>query len=242
MSYEILIFLLIFVVLMMFFLGVYYYIDYRRGKKEVIQRIKKIGEETSPKERPSFLNNIKIQWTKRLESLGNLIRPKEGEISYLKKRFLTAGYRGENVILLFFGFKVLFSLIFLAGFFFVKFTTFKLIPPVQTLFLAILFSLIGFYLPHLWLRIKIEDRKEKIQLALPNALDLLVVCVEAGMGLDAALNRVGEEIKLTNKELSEELKILNLELRAGKQRRDALKNLANRTDLDDIKSLVTMLI
>ena len=77
---------------------------------------------------------------------------------------------------------------------------------------------------------------------IPDALDLLVVCVEAGMGLDAAINRVAEEIKLTNRILSDELKFLNLELRAGKSRQAALRNLAMRTDLEDVNSLVTLLI
>jgi len=89
---------------------------------------------------------------------------------------------------------------------------------------------------------KVNQRKEKILQGLPDALDLMVVCAEAGVGLDASIHRVGEEMKLTNKPLSEEFKLLNLELRAGKQRRDALKNLAMRTDLDDVKSLVTLLV
>jgi tight adherence protein C len=103
-------------------------------------------------------------------------------------------------------------------------------------------ALAGFYLPGLWLHVKVNRRKEKILHGLPDALDLMVVCAEAGIGLDASIYRVGEEMKLTNKPLSEEFRLLNLELRAGKQRRDALKNMAVRTDLDDLKSLVTLLV
>jgi tight adherence protein C len=88
----------------------------------------------------------------------------------------------------------------------------------------------------------VAKRKEEITLAFPEALDLLVVAAEAGMGLDAALNRVGEEMKLNSKAISEEFKLLNLELRAGKSRRDAMKNLALRTDLDDVSNLVTLLV
>jgi tight adherence protein C len=76
----------------------------------------------------------------------------------------------------------------------------------------------------------------------PDALDLMVVCVEAGMGLDAAINRVGEEMKLRNAVVSEEFRLMGLELRAGKLRRDALRNLGIRTGLDDVKSLMTLLI
>jgi tight adherence protein C len=76
----------------------------------------------------------------------------------------------------------------------------------------------------------------------PDALDLLVVCVEAGMGLDAAIKRVGEEMKLSNKILSDELNLLNLEFRAGKPRQSALRNLAIRTGLEEMSNFVTLLI
>jgi len=108
--------------------------------------------------------------------------------------------------------------------------------------LSVTLALIGFYLPNLWLRLKIARRKEKIIKGFPDALDLMVVCVEAGVGLDAAIYRVGEEMKLSNKVLSEEFKLLSLELRAGKQRGEALRNLALRTDLEDVNSLMTLLI
>jgi tight adherence protein C len=101
---------------------------------------------------------------------------------------------------------------------------------------------LGFFLPDIWLQRRIVKRKEKLFEGFPDALDLLAVCVEAGMGLDAATVRVAKEIELTNKPLSEELKLLNLELRAGKSRRDALRDLAMRTDLEDIRNLTTLLI
>ena len=100
----------------------------------------------------------------------------------------------------------------------------------------------GFYLPNLWLSCKVSKRKEHLALGLPDALDLLVVCVEAGMGLDAAIKRVGEEMRLSSREISEEFGQLNLELRAGKSRRDALKDLASRTGLDELNALATLLV
>ena len=112
----------------------------------------------------------------------------------------------------------------------------------MTLMIGVLSALIGFYLPDIWLRQKTDKRKEKILNALPDALDLLVICVESGMGLDSAIYRVAQETKLNSPELSDELQLMNLELRAGKSRRDALKNLALRTNLDEINSLVTLLI
>jgi tight adherence protein C len=97
-------------------------------------------------------------------------------------------------------------------------------------------------LPDLWLMLRTSSRKTRIFEALPDALDLMVVCVEAGMGLDAAVTQVGEELKLTHRDLSEEFKLLNLELRAGKSREAALRNLAVRTGVEEVNSLVTLLV
>jgi tight adherence protein C len=87
-----------------------------------------------------------------------------------------------------------------------------------------------------------QRRQHRIRLALPDALDLLVVSVEAGLGLDQALQRVGEELAFAHKDLAEELRLINLELRAGKGRADALRNFGERTGVDDVISLVAMLV
>jgi len=112
----------------------------------------------------------------------------------------------------------------------------------QMVAILAMLAIFGYYLPDLWLRFKIARRKELILNGFPDALDLLVVCVEAGMGLDSAINRVAKEIKLDNKVLSGELELYNLEMRAGKLRKDALRNLAMRTDLEEVNSLATLLI
>ena len=111
-----------------------------------------------------------------------------------------------------------------------------------TMGIVVLGSLLGFYLPDIWLKQITDKRKEKVLKGLPDCMDLLVVCVEAGMGLDSAIKRVGDELNLSYPELSEELNLLNLELRAGKQRRDALNNFAMRTGLTETKSLATLII
>jgi tight adherence protein C len=87
-----------------------------------------------------------------------------------------------------------------------------------------------------------ETRRAKILVALPDALDLMVICVEAGIGLDSAIQRVSQEIKFSSPELSDELNFTTLELRAGKERHDALRDLSLRTSLSEINSLVTLLI
>jgi tight adherence protein C len=103
-------------------------------------------------------------------------------------------------------------------------------------------TLAGFYFPDLCLKLWIGWRKEQIISGFPDALDLLVVCVEAGMGIDAAINRVAEEIRMSSRVISDELRLLNLELRAGKGRADALRNLGIRTDVEEVRSFTTLLI
>jgi tight adherence protein C len=124
----------------------------------------------------------------------------------------------------------------------VKFSAGMRLSVPSTVLLASLSTAIGFYGPKFWLSRKIASRWEKIIAGFPDALDLMVVCTEAGMGLDAALKRVGEEMRLSNKVLSDEFKILNLELRAGKSRPNVLRSLAKRIGLEDVDSLVTLLI
>jgi tight adherence protein C len=111
-----------------------------------------------------------------------------------------------------------------------------------SILIGVLTALLSFYLPNIWLLQKTDKRKEKILLGLPDALDLLVICVEAGMGLDSAVNRVAKEVKMSWPELSDELHFMTLELRAGKERQEALRNLALRTNLEEINSLSTLLI
>ena len=90
--------------------------------------------------------------------------------------------------------------------------------------------------------IKIAKRQEKLLNGFPDAVDMLVVCVEAGMGMDAAIERVGREIEFENDALSEEFKLYNKEMRVGKTRRQALKDLATRTGLEEMKTLSTLLV
>lgn len=243
MSSEFLISLLTFITIGLFALGIYLYSGYRAERREMIRRIKHIGEETYPEKEERIFDTFKNRWGSFIGSFGNILKPKkEEELSVLRMTFLKAGIRSENATVVFFGIKALLAIVFIVAFFLLKLYVFKMMKPLHFLVYAMLVALIGIYLPNLWLRVRIAGRKEKIQEGLPDALDLMVVCVEAGTGLDAAINRVGEEMKLSNKPLSEEFRYLNLELRAGKPRQDAMRSLALRTDLEDVSSLATILI
>jgi tight adherence protein C len=103
-------------------------------------------------------------------------------------------------------------------------------------------GVIGFYLPTMWLYMRGENRKSQIQTALPDALDLLVVCMEAGLGLNAGLERVGQEVSIASPALSDELLLSNQEIRTGLARSDALRRFARRTGVDDVYGLTAMLI
>ena len=114
-------------------------------------------------------------------------------------------------------------------------------PPMQLLALMVAVAA-GFFLPGLWLERQMKARRRNIEDGLPDALDLLVVCIEAGSGLDQAIMKTAEEITFTYPALGEELRTLTSEIRAGKTRMDAFKSLAARTKVDDVRALVAMLI
>lgn len=155
---------------------------------------------------------------------------------------MKAGLHSPHIVSVFWGIKLFLAFSLPVAFFVVHIALLGLFDPRWVLAGSFALAFVGFYVPDVWLRIKVARRKEKLARGLPDALDMLVVCVEAGLGLDSAVNRVAEEMKLTNTVLSHELKLLGLEMRAGKSREDALRNLGVRTDLEDVRNLVTLLI
>src|SRR5215203_4461803 len=157
------------------------------------------------------------------------------ELGQLRLRLVQAGYRREEALTIFCGIRVSFALLL-----FGVFSTSAVTRPNLTLALGGLGF--GYILPGMILARKAKARAHRIRLALADMLDLLVVSVEAGLGLDQAISRVGTELAFAYPELSDELRLINLELRAGKARAEALRNLADRTGVDDLSSLVTMLI
>jgi tight adherence protein C len=110
------------------------------------------------------------------------------------------------------------------------------------LFIGALLGIVGYMLPGFWLSRQIEKRKKLIANGLPDALDLLIVCVEAGMGLDQGIAKAAEELAVSHPALAEELVVITTEIRAGKPRMEAFKNFAERTKVDDVRQLVSMLV
>jgi tight adherence protein C len=101
---------------------------------------------------------------------------------------------------------------------------------------------VGFLGPDLWLSQMISGRQERIRMSIPDALDLLVICMEAGLGLDQAILRVGQELKISHRELSDEFVLIGLEQRAGKPRLEAWKNMSDRVGVDSVRQFVQMLV
>jgi len=172
---------------------------------------------------------------------GEMVKPKEAkELSKIRSNLVHAGFRQPSALEIYWGIKVACGLLGLGlG---VLAVMSGRVPGRYRMVVVAGLAAVGFYLPGILLDARVKRRQKAILHGLPDALDLLVVCVEAGMGLDAAIYRVSLEIASTEPILSAELRILTLELRAGKSRREALKNLSARVGLEDMGSLVAMLI
>jgi tight adherence protein C len=170
-----------------------------------------------------------------LKKFGNVAPHMASEMGKLQRRLVTAGYRSHEAVAIFFGIRLGCAL----GAFALAASPIFGRP---NLAIALLACALGYLLPGMALGRMAKKRQHRIRLGLPDVLDLLVVSVEAGLGLDQAIQRVGEELAFAHPDLSDELRLINLELRAGKGRVDALRNLADRTGVDDIASLVAMLV
>ena len=236
--------ILIFGVTLIVILGVIQYASYMKRHRDLLRKIEEEGLNKREIRNLTLKERARQVFLRVTRSLGGLAKPKgEEEISQFRRRLMHAGLsRFKNIVMMFYGSKVLLMILLPVLFVLFKFSFFTRIPPIMFMLIIIVLALAGFYLPELWLKIRTNSRKDQISRGFPDALDLMVICVEAGMGLDSTFNRVGEEMKLRHPALSEEMKILMLELRAGMQRRDALKNLAMRTDSEDVQSFVTLLI
>ena len=186
-------------------------------------------------------------WTERIIKLtgplANLSLPKEGwENSALRTRFMNAGFRNASAPAIYFAAKTILAI----GLPLIAFFVLRNMPGKYSgnavLFWLLGAAALGYYLPNLLLGNIIARRQREIFETFPDALDLMTVCVEAGLAMDAALARVAAEIGLKSEVLSDELNLVTLELRAGSSKEKALRNLALRTGVEDVDALVAMLI
>ena len=186
-------------------------------------------------------NNPMTTMAERMaEPLNRIVPISAIEAEKLQKQLMQAGYRASDAPMAFHAIQV--SLVVAIPS--IVMTLYFILGGNLNRYLiwGLLGSAIGFYLPKRVLKSKIASRQQRITWGLADTLDLMVVAVEAGLGLNAALNRVAEELKMTHPDLHEELELVNLEIRVGRAREEALRNLAERTGVDDIRSFVALLV
>jgi len=175
-----------------------------------------------------------------IKRMGNFVPQSPKDVTVMRRRLIRAGIRNENALKLLYGAKAAMGIILplIAG----SMVAGSATDPGNKIGVILAAVGIGFFGPNEYIRRMAAKRQHEIARGLPNALDLLVVCVESGLGLDQAILQVSKELEHAHPEISEEFGFVNLELKAGKRRVEALRNLAERTGVDDLKKLVAVLI
>jgi tight adherence protein C len=207
-------------------------------REAMLQRIAAV---TSPqREKPrgivSTIQQTGLSLTTVVEQLEKVMPKSKAEVSIVQQRLIRAGYRKETAIKLFYGAKILVPLVLCA---------LLLVTGIwrsNPFFLFLLALGLGFLVPDFWLGNRISARQNRIRRGLPDVLDLLVICIEAGLSLDQGVQRTAQELTQTQPDLSDELGVVVLEQAAGRPRGEAWRNLAERTDVDSIRNLVSVLV
>src|SRR5271165_5615356 len=177
---------------------------------------------------------IRDRMQQALDPLSRALPLSPADVSQTRLWLIQAGYRNAQHVTIYRGLRVLFAALgFVSVFVFSGFNSPLLLCGMAAF---------GFFIPRFLLKKKLQERQRRIRLGLPDGLDLTVICVEAGLSLDQAMMRVGEDLRTAHPELSGEFHLFDLETRAGKPRVEALRNLAERTGVDDVRSLVATLI
>ncbi|MGA2085918.1 MAG: type II secretion system F family protein [Terracidiphilus sp.] len=206
-------------------------------RETMLQRITEvINPQPKPKTLLSTIQETGLSISGVVEHFENILPKSQAEISVVKQRLIRAGYRQENAIKIFYGSKVLVPLllcmvVLVSG-----------LGSLGGIFLYIAALGLGFLTPDFWLGRRITTRQHRIRRGLPDVLDLLIICIEAGLSLDQATARSAEELRKAQPELSDELTVVVLEQRAGRPRSDTWKHLADRTGVDAVRNLVSMLV
>ena len=178
-----------------------------------------------------------------IDPISRLALPSEGwDKSPLQLKFVNAGWRNADAPKLYFGIKSFLTISFPVVAYFFLDKSIQTENASGTLFILILFAALGYYLPNIVLSKIVKKRQQEIVETLPDATDLLIICMEAGLSFDQALAKVASEIKLKSEILSQELELLLMEVRSGFTRERALRNLALRTGVEEIDGLATMVI
>jgi tight adherence protein C len=175
-----------------------------------------------------------------LQQIGSRVPSSDAEVANLKVDLIRAGFRSDNALTVFYGIRIISTLLFLMICVMLE----SNMPPNPVMKLGLIGSGVaaGWILPRFFLEKKVAKRQEVLRLSLPDALDLMVVSIEAGLGLDQAIQHVAKELGASHPQLSEEMSLVTLEMRAGKRRSEALRNFAERTGEAEFRKLVAILV
>jgi len=244
MDLSLIVALITFLTVMLTSAAVFYYLNSRQSVHAWRRRAEGTSSTLEPETAPAgMVEEFRVHLQALLVWLSRFSQPSNVEqVRATRCMLVTAGYRSAKAPIFYLGARLLSAIAFVIP---LAMIPSKLLgfPTVNNLILFyVVGAACGYYAPVMWMRRAISTRKDALQRAVPDALDLMVVCVEAGLGLDQAIGRVGEEVRRAHPELSDELHLLALELRTGVSRQEALRNLAQRTDLEDIRSLVALLV
>jgi tight adherence protein C len=180
-------------------------------------------------------------WLDTVEQLGRRITPRDAlGLARYSRRLVKAGLNNPRAIPLFLGAKITLGLLGLLGYMIYGVVVQRALS--NMLSVSVISGAVGFFLPDLWLWSRIRQRRKAIQNALPDVLDMLMVCVEAGMGFDAAVARVAEQSEMRKSPLHQELLRMHLEVRAGRPREEAFRAFSERIDTEDVRSMVSAFI
>lgn len=204
--------------------------------KEAIERVTGTGmmETDEPPVHPSLV------FREMLKKLGDLIPASPKDVTVMQRRMIRAGIRNPHALKYLYGSKVLMAIampLLMTGA-----VANSATDPANKFVAVAAAAAVGFFGPNEFVNMRAKRRQKEISRGLPNALDLMVVCVESGLGLDQAILQVSKELEHAHPDISEEFAMVNLELKAGKRRVEALRNLSERTAVDDLKKLVAVLI
>jgi len=211
------------------------------GDFPIADRLSKLWQPLAvQRKKVSFKEKQTQKAARVLSDVGRLLpNTSTKDLSANRKMLVRAGYRRPEAVMALRGAKVVLPILLAAIVYFSGLTNTTTVNPI---FIWILALLGGFLLPDMWLSRQVRNRQNILRKALPDALDLLVVCIEAGLGLDQAFMRVSQELRITHPELCSELDMVNVQIRVGRTRIESMRELASRTGVDDIKALVAMLI
>ena len=205
------------------------------GELTIATRLSRMLNVSAPVRESGFKEKQK-KWLKdALAFVGKLVSANTAS-SQSQLMLLRAGYRRPEARLVIAGVRILLPVIMLA------IAYFSGIYRGRAVLIFAGAAILGYMIPEIWFLRRVRARQLRLRAALPDGLDLLVVCVEAGLGLDQALLRVSQELQRAHQEFSDELQLVSTEMRFGKTRTDALREFGRRTGLEDIKGLVSMLI